>query len=335
MRRPSLLLCSLLFFSASALAQSDTASNTRQTTAATKTQNTKDSTTKTQNTKDSTTTSLPQITSTAAATTASAVVITASNSQNGDDAGLTGLPKLSSLYSIPTITPPPTRGAPFMQQSKYPEGTIFIAVGSGLAFLALIVFIWRGIVAWSLHRSMQRATAKPGIIDSKSPLHNVGKGGSGGTFYAVGPGSTLSLDHLGSSNRSQGPGPNGSLFFSPTSNPVAPPSAGGDRRSTYLPAGFYAAGNRNSGVIPNNSQTRFGRARGQGISPPGTPLMAPQSRGNASSIGTERLSSMRINDSQTSLALPPTGRAPSAYLEDLFENHQLSDHAPHSQGGRF
>jgi hypothetical protein len=233
-----------------------------------------------------------------------------------------------------------------MQAAKYPEGTIFIAVGAGLAFCTLIVFIWRGVVAWSLHRSMQRATSKSSYTDSKSALHMMGggggggKGGSGGAFYAVGPGSALSLDHLNTSNRSpSGPGPNGSLFFSPTSNNVAPPSTGGgggDRRSTYLPPGFYAAGNRNSGVLPNNSsQTRFSRARGPGVSPPGTPLMAPQSRGGGSSIGTERMSSMRINDSQTSLALPPTGRAPSAYLEDLFENHQLSDQPSHSQGGRF
>ncbi|KAI5857987.1 hypothetical protein BZA05DRAFT_314206, partial [Tricharina praecox] len=225
----------------------------------------------------------------------------------------------------PTITPPPNANAPFMQQSKYPEGTIFIAVGGGLALCLLIVMAWRGIVAWSLHRSMSRTTTKPGMIDSKSMLHK-SKGGNGsGGFYAVGPGSTLSLDHLGS-NRSPGLGPNGSLFFSPTSNSIAPNSAGGDRRSTYLPAGFYAAGNRNSAVLNNNSQTRFSRSRGPGASPPGTPLMAPQSRGGASSIQTERMSGMRVNDSLTSLALPPTGRAPSAYLEDLFENHQLPEH---------
>lgn len=236
-----------------------------------------------------------------------------------------GLPKLPKPYTIPTITPPPNANAPFMQQSKYPEGTIFIAVGSGLALCLLIVIAWRGIVAWSLHRSISRATAQPGVIDSKSMLHKSSKGGNGsGGFYAAGPGSTLSLDHLGSSRSPVGP--NGSLFFSPTSPSVATNSVSGDRRSAYLPAGFYASGNRNSAVLSNNSQTRFSKSKGPGVSPPGTPLMAPQSRGGASSIQTERMSGIRINDSQTSLALPPTGRAPSAYLEDLFENHQPPEH---------
>jgi len=256
-----------------------------------------------------------------------------STSSNGDATSTTaagggggggGLPKLPKPYTIPTVTPPPNANAPFMQQSKYPEGTIFIAVGSGLALCLLIVIAWRGIVAWSLHRSISRATVQPGVIDSKSMLHKSSKGGNGsGGFYAAGPGSALSLDHLGSSRSPVGP--NGSLFFSPTSPSVAPNSASGDRRSTYLPAGFYASGNSNSAVLSNNSQTRFSKSRGPGISPPGTPLMAPQSRGGASSIHTERMSGIRINDSQTSLALPPTGRAPSAYLEDLFENHQLPE----------
>ena len=269
------------------------------------------------------------------------------------------LPKASDdqEYQIPVITPPPTRGAPFMQQSDLPEGTVFIAVGSGLALCALVVLTWRGLVAWSLHRSVKRAMAQPpGVMDSKSMLRPH-KGGQGAGFYAAGTGSMHSLDHLNSANRSSGvpPLPNNSLFFSPTSNAGAapPPSGGtlgssgggggggggggsgaGERRSVYLPPGFYTAGNRGSGVPSNSSQTQFGRSlRGSGISPPGTPLMAPLSQ-RASSSGTERMTGLRVSESQTSLNVPPTGRAPSAYLEDLFESHPIPEQHP-SQGGRF
>ena len=271
------------------------------------------------------------------------------------------LPKASDdqEYQIPVITPPPTRGAPFMQQSDLPEGTVFIAVGSGLALCALVVLAWRGLVAWSLHRSVKRATAQPpGVIDSKSMLRPH-KGGQGASFYAAGAGSMHSLDHLASTNRSSSipPPPSSSLFFSPTSNAgAALPSGGtlgtlgtlggggsgggggggggaGERRSAYLPSGFYTAGNRAS-VPSNSSQTQFGRPiRGSGVSPPGTPLMAPLSQ-RASSSGTERVTGLRVSESQTSLNVPPTGRAPSAYLEDLFESHPIPEQHP-SQGGRF
>lgn len=290
-------------------------------------------------------------------TSSESVVITPSSDASGNTdlplaSGDIPLPKASDDrgYQIPVITPPPSKGAPFMQQSDLPEGTVFIAVGSGLALCALIVLAWRGLVAWSLHRSVKRATAQPpGVIDSKSMLRPH-KGGHGAGFYDTGAGSMHSLDHLKSANRSSGiPPPNSALFFSPTSNAgVPPPSAGtlgggggsggggggGDRRSAYLPPGFYSAGNRMSAVPSNSSQTHFGRpVRGPGASPPGTPLMAPMSR-RASSSGTERMTGMRVDDSQTSLNVPPTGRAPSAYLEDLFESHPIPEQHP-SQGGRF
>ncbi|KAI5795230.1 hypothetical protein EDC01DRAFT_77381 [Geopyxis carbonaria] len=281
--------------------------------------------------------------------------ITGSGEPATSDSNLPGvttsnpLPKITLGYSIPTVTPPPTKGAPFMQRSSLPEGTVFIAVGAGLGFFALVVLAWRGLVAWSLHRSVKRAAHDSAYADTKAmlrPPHQRGgksshtNNGGGGGFYAAGPGSTLSLDHLASSGRSPAPqAANSSLFFSPTSNAAG----GNDRRSTYLPAGFYASGapgNRNSTAPSNNSQTQFHNqsvsSRGglvAGRSPPASPLMGPSgSRGNAS-VATERLSGMRVNDSATSLNLPPTGRAPSAYLEDLFESHRQ---APGSQGqGRY
>jgi len=327
MRVPKSSFLLLAAFTGLALAQAQNSDGNRNTPTNTTPQTTIQTSTTAQTTAAQTTAAQTTTAQTTAARTTAAPnpglpnastdsVTTTTRSSNGDAATTAavggGLPKMPKQYTIPMITPPPNANAPFMQQSKYPEGTIFIAVGGGLALCLLIVMVWRGIVAWSLYRSMSRATTtRHSMIDSKASKGN----GSGG-FYAAGPGSALSLDHLGS-GRLPGLGPNGSLFFSPTSNTIAPNSPGGDRRSTYLPPGFYAAGNRNSAAPSNNSQMRLSRCRGSGISPPGTPLMAPQNR----------MSGIPVNDSQTSLALP-TGRAPSAYLEDLFENHQLPE-----QGG--
>jgi len=110
---------------------------------------------------------------------------------------------------------------------------------------------------------------------------------------------------------------------------------GGDRRNAYLPAGFYAAGatagKRNSSAtlgapsfVASHQNRDSGSSRGgfynngRGVSPPGSPMLAPGSRGGGSERGSTML---RVNDSQTSLNVAPTGRAPSAYLEDLFESH--------------
>ncbi|KAF8543592.1 hypothetical protein BDD12DRAFT_725895 [Trichophaea hybrida] len=338
MRVPQLLLFLLLLFATCILAQNTSGggANTRPATSG----DNKAAATSQKATSDN----LPKA-STAAKTTSTptevATTPTDSGSQNTDlPATDAPLPKASDDrgYTIPVITPPPTKGAPFMQPSNLPEGTVFIAVGAALALCALVILAWRGLVAWSLHRSVKRATTAPGVIDSKSMLRPH-KGGQGGGFYAAGAGSMHSLDHLASSNSRlpAAPPPGSSLFFSPTSNTGPPLSVGGDRRSTYLPPGLYSAGNRKSAVPSINSQTHFTRPlRGSGVSPPGTPLMAPMSR-RASSSGTERMVGMRVNDSQTSLNAPPTtGRAPSAYLEDLFESHPIPEQQhPSQRGGRF
>lgn len=372
MRAPSVLLffalLAVLALSAVAQSNNNDAKTTSAATADTKT-TTAATNTKAADTKASSKADVPSLTTEedktsttakAASTTTQKTVeatITASG-ESATDSNLPSisstkksLPKLSLGYTIPTVTPPPTKGAPFMQRSSLPEGTVFIAVGAGLGFFALVILAWRGLVAWSLHRSVKRAAHASAYADTKAmlrPPHQRGgksthsnNGAGGGGFYAAGPGSTLSLDHLASSGRNPAPpAANSSLFFSPTSNAAG----GSERRSTYLPAGFYASGtpgNRNSAAPSNNSQTHFHNqsvsSRGglaAGRSPPASPLIDPAgSRGNASVANTERLSGIRINDSTTSLNLPPTGRAPSAYLEDLFESHRQ---APGSQGqGRY
>lgn len=143
--------------------------------------------------------------------------------------------------------------------------------------------------------------------------------------------------------------PNSSLFFSPTAGAGA---NGGDRRSAYLPAGYYASGARDSMIMtqgPTNAShthlhtqsisSRYG-GRNVGVSPPGSPLMGPTGpavRGNSSHSHGHNgpyggAPQLRASESHISLSLPPTGRAPSAYLEDLFESHRQQ---PGPQHGRY
>ncbi|MCJ1371708.1 hypothetical protein MMC20_002927 [Loxospora ochrophaea] len=268
-------------------------------------------------------------TGSAAATSGGALPTIASSSAALD------LPKIPGA-SIPTIIVPDTSAAPFMQKSSLPEGTVFICVGGVLGFFALAVLAWRGLVAWSLHRSVRRAAiaqlTNP-YTDSKRPT----KRKPAVPFYSHTPASAMSLDQLGPTGKAGGKSQlqAQSLFFSPTAGAGMHTPA--NRGSGYLPAGYYAAGNASAGngagmthigggrpmSLSNLGPQREGyqRARSNAPSPPGTPSQPP-SRGNDSTYG--RLSTIGLtghaSSSSLNLTAPPQGRAPSAYLEDLFEN---------------
>ncbi|KAF2031769.1 hypothetical protein EK21DRAFT_62423 [Setomelanomma holmii] len=262
-------------------------------------------------------------------------------------------------------------------KSDLPDGTVFICVGAILAFLAAAVLAWRGLVAWSLHRSVKRAAMAQNMADMKAMSAVPGK--KRGMYNVVGANSTMSLDHLsaapiGSSKASkpfaQAPGgtPPGkstsSLFFSPTAGGTTGLRDSVNRSSSYLPAGYYATGNAapaggspmahvgghgqnlsvHSLAAPGN---RF--SRHSGISPPESPSLPPSrgtygrappsrdgvsmyNRNSVATLGTPRDTRSGVyghgndNMSQLSLNVPggtsvAGGRAPSAYLEDLFENH--------------
>ena len=263
-----------------------------------------------------------------------------------DKPGLSGLPKLKGQdYPPPSV--PPTLDAPFMRKSNLPEGTVFIAVGAALGFFAFTVLAWRGFLAWSVHRSVKRAAnAHIAKYDQKAPLAGSKKKGP---YMNTGPGSTLSLDHLSGKRKSSGGKPDpaqASLFFSPTAGAGMQP--GGNRGSGYLPAGYYASGSAapangsnmthiGAGVpltnLPNGNR-RYSRAHSasnsrrssRGPTPPHSPIIPPTSRGadslyNGSRLSTQALVGQASNQSISSLGIAPQGRAPSAYLEDLFENH--------------
>ena len=225
--------------------------------------------------------------------------------------------------------------APYMQISKLPEGTIFIAVGAGLAFLALLVLAWRGIVAWSLHRSVRRSAMahsygrRGSVGDKKSMLRN-----AGAPFYSHGPGSTLSLDQLGANGKNGTKGhhtPSGSLFFSPTAGTAKHTST--PRNSSYLPAGYYASGpptpvNRSSmthiggsGGGPFGPQSHgYTRAHSIGPSPPRSPSLPPSRSADTAFRGNVGLTG-HANSGTLNLSVAPNGRVPSAYLDELFDNY--------------
>ncbi len=237
-----------------------------------------------------------------------------------------------------------------MQKSNLPEGTVFICVGAALGFIALVVLAWRGLVTWSLHRSVQRAA----IAQSSKYGSETKKGGyknPPAQFYSAGPGSTLSLDHLTSSrggSKTHTPA-RGSLFFSPTAG--AGMQTPGNRGSGYLPAGYYAAGNAAAGggagmthLGGGNSISlgnlrpkshRYSRTQSVGPSPPVSPGLPPSrsgevAHGRPSTAGL----STQASTSTLNLSAPPQGRAPSAYLEDLFENHTPGEIQRESGSGR-
>ena len=91
-------------------------------------------------------------------------------------------------------------------------------------------------------------------------------------------------------------------------------------------------GNNNNGIslstlTPGGAQNqRYSRARSIGPSPPASPSLAPSSRGidhrpSTANLSTTALAGAASNSSlNLNLHTAPQSRAPSAYLEDLFEN---------------
>ena len=311
--------------------------------------------------------------------------------------GLTDVPTLAGV-GIPTLVIPYTANAPFMQKSNLPEGTVFITVGAVLAFLGACVLLWRGLVAWSINRSVKRAalasirgSEKTSTWGGSGVGYNPAKGGSRYAEYPAG--SNVSLDALTSAGKplnkphfrdndsharhSSAAAPPAGLFFSPTAQTSNRQSSATfenpNRSSTFLPAGYYAsasatqpAGGANTTTV-GGSLAPYARHSVVGPSPPTTPNQAPTSRttasyygGNGSRDGLRSHDGLRsssteglrhqnresaygsrpssyaqggiYNHRSSSSLMVGTGgaanpdshtstRAPSAYLDDLFENH--------------
>lgn len=335
-------------------------------------QSTEDSETAAPQTTDSKATSGNFISTLPVTTTTQAPATQTQDSTGGNGNFLSLLPSQAGV-GIPSVGVPDTAGAAFMQKSDLPDGTVFICVGAILAFFGMSVLVWRGLVAWSLHRSVKRAAMAQNLADLKDM--SAGPGGrKRGMYNVVAASSNMSLDHLSAAptGTSKPPKPFASTQTStpPKNNLFFSPTAGGsaslrdsvvNRSSQYLPAGYYAAGNAqaaqgspmtNVGGAGSHLSTHSLATPGNrfshrsGISPPQSPSLPP-SRGydrappsrdglslyNRNSVATLGTPTGRAgvygNDhgdpSQLSLNVPggssTGGRAPSAYLDDLFENH--------------
>lgn len=222
-----------------------------------------------------------------------------------------------NTYPAPSV--PPTSNAPFMQQSSLPSGTVFIVVGAILGFATIVVLAWRAFLSWSLDRAVKKAALQNNMADAKShfrppPMYKDYKDGHAN--ISLGPIKKTRKDSR-PPTAAEDPSRQ-SLFFSPTAGPGASITHS-NRGSSYLPSGYYAAGSAanvsgNGGLSPgislSNLSTQaqgYQRARDMGTPPdsPSFPARRPQGDGATYSTST--------------LDLPAHGRAPSLYLDDLFD----------------
>lgn len=298
-------------------------------------------------------TSAASTAATSAASTAATAATTASNTVSNTATVTTGFPTISGV-GVPALIVPDTSAASYMQKSSLPEGTVFIAVGAILGFLGACILAWHAAVAYSIHRSVQRAAATTHGPDAKSLF---GLGASGPTYHSMYDASDLSLEALGKHKTAYaGPGadrspsrPRGSdrrrarqqpsqsnLFFSPT---AAQSGASTARNSQHLPSGFYAA------AAAQPAAAGYGRmpsmdgastlAGSRPASRPASRHMRPGSSGNPFAAGAhdpQRRSRLNPDTGGASHSPGPsqsqgharTGsqtRAPSQYMEDLFSEH--------------
>lgn len=248
---------------------------------------------------------------------------------------LTDLPTLAGAFSYPPPSVPPTSKAPYMQHSTLPEGTVFIAVGAALGFVAVVIISWRGLVAWSINRSVRRSAANGYRAMADPSSYDRSDKKKSALYSSVAPmGSTMSLEKLVPSSRtgtagSKGPRENTSLFFSPTAG--AGMHTPNNRNSGYLPSGYYTSstaapgggastttiggpGDRTSKLRPHSAV--HSSPRNPDPSPPGSPDVRPSTAG------------LSGGDSRSSLNLTinTANRAPSTYLDDLMSSPPVPQH---------
>ncbi|KAJ6184316.1 hypothetical protein N7519_005617 [Penicillium mononematosum] len=304
--------------STSSVSETTTSSTTSKSTSSSTTSTSSSSSTTT--TMDTTTTSSSSSSTTSDSSTTTSSVSTTTTSSTSSSSSSTTTTTGGAIVTIP-----PTANAPYMQESNAPEGTVFIAVGAALGLIGLTLLAWRAMVAWSVNRSVRRA-AVIHASESKRLLRGSRKKRS--TPYSAAPAVDVSLDKLGAATRAsykpnRVPSASSGLFFSPTAGGPTGSHASlnatgstGNRGSTYLPAGYYAAaGSSNpaaSGELPYSPTA--------GLSSPSLPPS-----GVYHDSHNQRHSHVGASTSSLNLNQAPQGRAPSAYLEDLFESH-----APHS-----
>jgi hypothetical protein len=291
--------------------------------------------------------------------------------------GISNLPSLAGA-TIPTAIVPFTQDAPFMQKSSVPEGTIFIAVGALLGFLFVSVLAWRIITFWLIHRSVKRANQRMGYgSDVKSGLTGGNRSSEAKKlqkYQSLAAPSTLSLDHLNFANPTGGSGAankrntsrqtfmsttngtrNSSLFFSPTAgagvaaagshNSMVGAAVPGNRSSSYLPSGYYAAPGAAPGGGASSLQIGSGGGRQAsglarystyaGGSDPESPGLPP-SRGTIGSGSVPPMPRLYTDGYESGSSRPSSGYGNSSSIQQRPSGSSLNMYMPGNQqpGGR-
>lgn len=278
-------------------------------------------------------------------TIASAATATTTQVPTTTDPDILTLTAAPSLYGVgvPPLIVPDTSGAPFMHKTNLPEGFVFICVGAALAFCGLCVLAWRGLVAWSLHRSVKR-TASDRYMSEKKSMY-----GGPPTYSSAYHSADVSMEHLTAKDtsykgatrhdrqsrshskpaqRASRQPTNSNLFFSPTAG-VGQNMA--NRTSSYLPAGYYASSGTTLGSssmtnLGGHPAAGYGRVDTASDSPERRPVSRPP-QGYNRNMSRDRLDiasrdeSRRRSRLRTATQEQPGGRAPSAVLDELFEHH--------------
>ncbi|KAJ5677309.1 uncharacterized protein N7477_002942 [Penicillium maclennaniae] len=302
------------------VSESTTSTESTSTTTSDKTTSTTTSSTSTSSTSTSSTSTSSTSTTTMSTTSITTSDTSTSTSSDTTTSSVSTTTTSTSSSSTSTggaiVTIPPTANAPYMQTSNTPEGTVFIAVGAILGLIGLAVLAWRGMVAWSVNRSVRRAALAHSSENKRLMRGSRKKRGT--TVYTAAPAGDVSLEKLGAATRAsvrpnrRVPSSNSGLFFSPTAGGAGSHNsinATGNRASTYLPSGYYAAAGSSTPV-------RDASGSHPDISSPSLPNI-----GTYDTPHNQRGSYVGGSTSSLNLSQTPQGRAPSAYLEDLFENH--------------
>ena len=185
----------------------------------------------------------------------------------------TALPKLiPNTSGIPTyqVVIPQLDGNPYLQTSSFPEGTVFIIVGSCLAGLALVLIFSRAIYIWCLHRQTKNHSKDIKYSEMEQRPYTA-PGMSSNPFAGMSAPGTISLEYLRPGDRSSRVStfssrpstarpqttnstlrPNSSInplansnvqYYSPSAHPNGTATATlgtqGSRNSECLPAGYY------------------------------------------------------------------------------------------------
>lgn len=259
-------------------------------------------------------------------------------------------PPTLTLPGMPTSEPviPFTEDNPYVNTSKYPEGTVFICVGSILGGLTLLVMAWRFGVAWHMKKQIKKANANEPLMaayhnKNPRPKRKFDHKSLFPTENPFGNHAELPMDSLSPQGKSMSKSQaaamaahKSSLFFSPTAEVMnAQKNAGGmgepmQQQPAYHPGssansfmGFTNAGNRSTAYLPSGY---YGPQAGQANS------MTSQSR--ASMRGSMLAPSMhggRANSLRPMSHMDGQGgtlggvRAPSAFLDDMLKDDVMSE----------